>query len=72
MKHRAVSLVFFFAAPSLGCLPTFNCRTNLACKLTEQAKDDRPRIVDMNWTYRDENKQRVDLKECFNLPVEVN
>lgn len=50
MKHRTVSLVFLFAVPSLGHLPTFNCRTNLACKLTEQAEDDCPRIMDMDWT----------------------
>lgn len=62
MKHRTVSLVFFFIAPPLGCLPTFNCRTDLACKLTEQAKDDRPWIVEMDWTYSDKNKQRVNLK----------
>lgn len=72
MKHGAVSLVFFFTAPSLGHLLTFNCWTNLASKVTKQAKDDRPWIVDMDWTYRDKNKQRVDLKECFNLAEAVH
>lgn len=59
MKFRTVTLVFI--APPLSCIPTLSCQ-NLACKLTEQAKDDCPRIVDMDWTYRDKNRQRMHSK----------
>lgn len=55
MKHRTVPFIFFVALP-LSCPPTFNRWPNLACKLTEQAKDDRSRIVDVDWTYREKTK----------------
>lgn len=57
MKHGTVSLVFFFAADSFVCLPTYNCWANLACKVIEKAEDDRARIVDVNGTYRGKKKK---------------
>lgn len=48
MKHRTLSAVVLFITSHLNCFPSLNCWTNLACELTEQTQDDRPRIVDMN------------------------
>lgn len=63
VKHGTVSLFFVFVASPHSRLSAIDCWTNLACKLTEQAKDDRPRIMDVDWTYREEGKkQRMNWK----------
>jgi len=37
-----ILFLVFFTTHFFGYLPTFNCRSNLACKLTEQTEEDRP------------------------------
>lgn len=61
MVHGAVCLVFlfFFTALPLGRLPTVDGRTHLACEMTQQADDHRPRIVDMDRTYTDEKQAQA-------------
>lgn len=58
-KFRTVTLVFL--APPLSGIPALGCQS-LARKLTEQTKDDCPRIVDMDWTYGDKTRQRMHSK----------
>lgn len=70
MKDGTVSLalVLFLTAPSLTCLHTFNCWTNLASKVIKQAEDDRPSVVNMDRPYKDnkaESCKRNVLLTCL-------
>lgn len=62
MKHGAVSLLLFLIACSLSSLPT-DGRPNLPRELIEQAEDDRTRVVNVDWTYMEDDKESVLIRD---------
>lgn len=74
MKHGTVSLLplLLTFAPLTG-LPSLNRWTDLACKLTQQAKDDGSWVVKVHWTYGGikNKKQKTSMSE-YEMSIETH